>query len=226
MDDAETLVLAQRYWIEPGGEDAWAEVMDHASERSADFPRLIVALVETVPPHDSIATIGTGAIETAHYAGATGAEIVEILLATGLNADTITRILAGVWPHVLDRIGMREHLKGVVSPSQIVWLLDSPELSYSGDTGAWDRDGIHYNHVTHVEVDEAARELKRGAQLAILPGWGGQELEWVDDIPTTSGPHRQRDIRRWLDPQVNDDHLLALLRSDDRSRALIVRFPI
>jgi len=94
---------------------------------------------------------------------------------------------------------------------------------YSGDTGAWDRAGVHYSHVTHIDMDAAARELKRGASLALLHEWG-EGLDWPD-IPSFDGANRLKNLRRWLQTVVDASHLIALLRSDDGARTLLVRYP-
>ena len=126
MDDKDALELARAYWSEPVGGDAWGEVTaEHAAGNSPDLPRIIAALVATVPPHESLSTIGTGVIESLHHGGADGPEIVRVLGAAELDADTIVKILSGVWPHLLDELGMRQHLRGLVSTARIEWLLDA-----------------------------------------------------------------------------------------------------
>jgi len=125
MDDEAVLELAKAYWSEPLGGDAWGEVTsDHAHGNTPELPRLIAALAATAPSEQSWSTIGTGPIESLHYGGATGAEIATVLRATELSAVTLTGILKGVWPDLLEALGMRVHLRGLLSTAQIDWLLD------------------------------------------------------------------------------------------------------
>jgi len=125
MDDEAALELARAYWSEPLGGDAWGEVTsDHAHGNTPELPRLLAALAATAPSEQSWATIGTGPIESLHYGGATGSEIASVLRATALSANTLTGILKGVWPDLLEELGMRVHLRGLLSTAQIDWLLD------------------------------------------------------------------------------------------------------
>ena len=71
-------------------------------------------------------------MESLHYGGATGAEIATVLRATGLPANTLTGILKGVWPDLLEELGMRVHLRGLLSTAQIDWLLDASAPGRSG----------------------------------------------------------------------------------------------
>jgi len=82
MDDEAVRELARDYWSDPGGDD-WAEVLDHATSNSEDLPRVIVALVATLPADRNMAFIGTGPIEDMHYGGASGDVVVGVLRKTG-----------------------------------------------------------------------------------------------------------------------------------------------
>jgi len=131
MDDEAVLELARAYWSEPGGDD-WADVLDHATSNSDELPRLIVALVATLPADRDVAFIGTGPIEDLHSGGAAGDVVLGVLRETGLDRPTIAAILSGVWPDLLEVMGMREHLKGLLSTAQIDWLLDPLAPGRSG----------------------------------------------------------------------------------------------
>ena len=131
MDDEAVLELARDYWSEPGGDD-WAEVLDHATSNSDDLPRVIVALVATLPADRDVAFIGTGPIEDMHSGGASGDVVVGVLRETGLDGPTIAAILSGVWPDMLVSMGMRTHLRGLLSTAQIDWLLDASAPGRSG----------------------------------------------------------------------------------------------
>lgn len=134
MDDDGALTLARAYWSEPVGGDAWGEVTaEHAGDNSPDLPRIIAALAATLPPHESLSTIGSGVIESLHHGGADGPEIARVLRAAELDADTVAGILSGVWPHLLDELGMRQHLRGLVSTARIEWLLN-PEAPGRGSS--------------------------------------------------------------------------------------------
>ena len=131
VDDEAVLELARDYWSDPGGDD-WAEVLDHATSNSEDLPRVIVALVATLPADRNMAFIGTGPIEDMHYGGASGDVVVGVLRKTGLDGTTIATILSGVWPELLEELGMRVHLRGLLSTAQIDWLLDASAPGRSG----------------------------------------------------------------------------------------------
>ena len=98
-----------------------------------------------------------------------------------------------------------------------------PRRNYSRGPEAWDRDGVHFTQLERPELDAAARALKRGSEFAIMPNWG-DDLEWVP-VPVFDGSTRLRSYRAWIGAQVDAQHSLVLMRSDDGSRTLLIREP-
>ena len=98
-----------------------------------------------------------------------------------------------------------------------------PRRNYSRGPEAWDASGVHFTQVARPELPDAARALKRGSEFAIMPNWG-DDLVWFD-VPVFEGSNRLRSYRAWLGERMDDDHSLALMRSDDSTRTLLVREP-
>lgn len=72
-------------------------------------------------------------------------------------------------------------------------------VNYANGRKAWDEAGEEYLfHGSFVDQRDAARELKYGARLGILEGWGKPDaIEWID-VPTFEGSNALKSLTRWF----------------------------
>ena len=126
--------LARVYWASPPYDRSWDADEEHPFDTivelldsdDATLSALLLALA-LAAPLERLPSLGTSWVESLEYRfereGAVGKSIT-VLLATGLDADALFRILSGVYPDWLARMDAAELLNGRLSSAQIAWLVD------------------------------------------------------------------------------------------------------
>lgn len=150
VTDEESLrAIAERWWPSRGDDEAYDAVSRIVEARHDLVPELLRALVETAPG-GGLPFIGTTLIEDlimqTEFDGLPSHRVVDLLLAADLDAKVVFGILSGVYAELLAEIDADARLRGVLSPEQMAWLLNSeaPErLSNRGVTVA-DGDGVRF----------------------------------------------------------------------------------
>ena len=126
--------LARAYWASPPYDRTWDSDEEHPFDTivelldsdDATLSALLRALA-LAAPEERLPFLGTSWVESLENRfereGTVGKSIT-VLLATGLDAEALFRILSGVYPDWLASMGAAELLKGRVSSAQISWLVD------------------------------------------------------------------------------------------------------
>ena len=116
--------LAADCWRKGG--DGWEEVDRLEREEPESLPVLIRALA-TSAPDGALSYIGVQILEDlAELAEEEGRDdtAIDVLIAAQLTPADTFEILAGPYPHYLDRWGVRERFSSTFTPSQLDALLD------------------------------------------------------------------------------------------------------
>lgn len=123
--------IAKRWWRTTYDDSVYSYYDQRRVDELSGTPRTLVPLLRaaarTARGPLGLSYIGTWFVEDLIY----GFEYdklpdrtIDILATTGLRGDTLTEILSGVYPHLLERIDAKERLTGLVSDSQRAWLVD------------------------------------------------------------------------------------------------------
>lgn len=123
--------LARAYWAAPlyDGSDGHPfdeinDVLDLSSD--ARVSAMLGALALSAPDERKRAYIGTWCLENLETlrGESSPGESVRLLVAAGLDAKDLFRVLSGVYPDLLEVMGAPGILAGTLPTEQIAWLID------------------------------------------------------------------------------------------------------
>lgn len=148
--------IARRWWPSVGGDRDWERVNDITWHRHDQFPRLLRMLVRTAP-QGGISYVGTAVIEDLVYQAEDRNEfgwVVPLILSARLDQAQTFELLTGVVPRLLNLIDARTSFAGILSATQIAWLLDD-------DSDRWTTEGTPTAHGDDVRVIPGDSEWER-----------------------------------------------------------------
>lgn len=94
------MTIAREWWAGDGTQEAFTEVSHIEWYDQNRVPELLKALVDTVPPDESIAYVGTTVLEDLMAAPepVDATRVAELVRAARLSADQVALILSGMYP--------------------------------------------------------------------------------------------------------------------------------
>ena len=134
--------LARKFWTGPPYDESRDPDIEHPFDTivglldsdDSTLSTLLRALA-LAAPEEKLPFLGTSWVESLENRfeseGATGKSIT-VLLAADLEAPMLFRILSGIYPDWLARMGAPELLKGKLSSAQIAWLVNPAAEGRSG----------------------------------------------------------------------------------------------
>jgi hypothetical protein len=121
------LMLATRWWDSDGSDDYFGRVQEVLETEIALVPELLKAMVQTGGP-GALKRIGTGPVEelqmNLEFGYREGPPTLDLVIAANLDPVDLREVLAGVYVDILEKMGARERLAGLMSPNDLEWLLD------------------------------------------------------------------------------------------------------
>jgi hypothetical protein len=104
-------------------EDVYFSIQAYGTDSEMLAP-LVELLVREVPPEGSLWTIGTNVVEDA-YSEIGPVRTLDIVSRASISSAELFDVLSGVFPEMLEGMGLRQLPPGRLSVEQTHWLTDS-----------------------------------------------------------------------------------------------------